>query len=149
MAPSSHLKMSYGLGFAGVLPFAAASLAVWAPANWLDPAIGASLTQWQLGYGAVILSFMAGARWGLAIHTGITARLIPAVIPALLGWVCLVPAALLDVSVGARLLGLAIAFGGLALTEWRSGEWAPWYTSLRIKLSLSVILCLLISAAGS
>ena len=51
------------LGWAGVMPFAAAALAIHlAPADWQ---IAARDT--LIAYGVIILSFMGGAQWGLAM----------------------------------------------------------------------------------
>ncbi|MEC8793030.1 MAG: DUF3429 domain-containing protein, partial [Pseudomonadota bacterium] len=52
-----------GLGAGGFLPFAAGAAALWwAPGTWQALAVAS-----QLSYGAVILSFLGGILWGLAI----------------------------------------------------------------------------------
>jgi len=100
-------------------------------------------------YAAVILSFMGGAQWGLAISTtqgGATAmgrRLAISVLPALAGfgsWYLPETAAL---------LGLASAFIALLVYDiatTRSGIAPNWYPVLRIQLTGAVVLCLVITA---
>jgi hypothetical protein len=52
------------LGLAGLIPFAAGALSLWAPLGPLVPALGLHLI---IAYGAIILSFLGGIRWGTAI----------------------------------------------------------------------------------
>lgn len=52
------------LGLAGLLPFAAGALALWVALPVLTPALGLQLV---IVYGAIILSFLGGIRWGTAI----------------------------------------------------------------------------------
>jgi hypothetical protein len=52
------------LGLAGLIPFAAGAAALWAPLPVLTPDTGLKLI---IGYGAIILSFLGGIRWGTAI----------------------------------------------------------------------------------
>ena len=55
------------LAYAGLLPFLGTALYIWFsplifPANYAY-----ALLRWELLYGAIILSFMGGIRWGLAM----------------------------------------------------------------------------------
>ena len=52
------------LGLAGILPFAAAALSLWTPLPQLGPDSGLRL---GVVYGAIILSFLGGIRWGGAL----------------------------------------------------------------------------------
>lgn len=52
------------LGLAGILPFAAAALSMWVPLPLLSPEAGLRL---GVVYGAIILSFLGGIRWGAAL----------------------------------------------------------------------------------
>jgi hypothetical protein len=52
------------LGLAGLIPFAAGALALWAHLPMLDADLGLKLV---IGYGALILSFLGGIRWGTAL----------------------------------------------------------------------------------
>jgi hypothetical protein len=126
------------LGFAGLLPFLGGTLGAW----WLgypDFVIALNL---QMAYGAVILSFLGAAHWGLALAQdagGDWRRLGVAVLPALAGWVALmIPNAL-------GLLLLAIGFGGVFLADRQAvaaGRAPAWYKALRKPLTLLVLLCL-------
>ncbi len=103
------------LGWLGVLPFAAFTLLV---------AIGGILPRGDamsglVLYGAIILSFMGGAQWGLAMvgtpggYSAMGARLAISVLPALAAF------GLLFVPPTSALLGLAAVFVALLLTTSR------------------------------
>lgn len=130
------------LGWAGVLPFAGLALAVafGFPLPFVQP------ESLLIGYGAVILSFMGGVHWGLAMQSATPDGTVAAawhyafsVIPALIAWaaVALAPSLALIVLAAAFLvlLGFDVA--------WTSGRAAPrWYGQLRIQLTTAVVLCL-------
>ncbi|MDP2212287.1 DUF3429 domain-containing protein [Phenylobacterium sp.] len=125
------------LGAAGVIPFAAlALLIVLDGAGLLAPEQAKRVLRL---YGAVILSFMGGAQWGLATARadGPKARaLAVSVLPALFAWAAfLVPA-------GPGLLALSAAFLALMLYDlWTvgRGEAPLWYGRLRVGLTLAVV----------
>jgi hypothetical protein len=76
--------LAWALGLAGLLPFLAGAALQWfTPPGWRMLAALALLT-----YGAVIVSFLGGIHWGLAMRAGQapSARLVWGVIPSLLGW---------------------------------------------------------------
>ena len=52
------------MGLAGLIPFVAGAAALWADIPLLPPATGLKLA---IMYGAIILSFLGGIRWGTAI----------------------------------------------------------------------------------
>lgn len=52
------------LGLAGLIPFAAGALSLWLPLPLLVEETGLRLI---IAYGAIILSFLGGVRWGTAI----------------------------------------------------------------------------------
>jgi hypothetical protein len=102
-----------------------------------------------LAYGAVILSFLGGIHWGLAIssggkaNAGLAARLTLSVAPSLAGWVALLVAG------PAGLLILAVAIAAMLLVDLRAtrlGEAPAWYPKLRIPLSCVVMAALLVGA---
>ncbi|MEO1531602.1 MAG: DUF3429 domain-containing protein [Pseudomonadota bacterium] len=136
------------LGLAGLLPFFAGVLAV---AMLGDRPQGLA-AQLLAGYGAVILSFMGGCRWGFAA-AGMEPVSAPSpwfayaasVVPSLYAWVVLV---LPDPW---RMALLALGFLGLlgadyALTA-RGGAPA-WWPALRLPLSLGAAGSLLLAAFG-
>jgi len=134
------------LGWLGVLPFAASSLtAVVGSPGMVGPA-----NQALVIYAVIILSFMGGAQWGLAIAASgdgqdlLLRRLSYSVVPALVAF----PLAALPRR--AALVGLAVAFVALLaydVATARAGVGPKWYPALRIQLTAAVVLCLLPAAA--
>jgi hypothetical protein len=139
-------RLAWLLGIAGLLPFAAASLAVQAaPEGWTGFARGA-----LIGYGAVILAFLGAVHWGFAWRpepgeeAAAAPRLMLGVAPALIGWAALLlpewPAVLL-------LAGGIIATAAVEQWATRRG-WVPrGYMALRWLLSAGAALCLLAALA--
>lgn len=135
------------LGLAGVLPFAG-YLAALLTGLGLPPAIAA---EGLALYGAIILSFMGGVQWGLAIvardaqHMPSARWLALSVVPALIGW-----AALLLLPVKLALIVLAAGFAGLLGYDLRvvaRGDAPVWFGRLRKLLTLLVTAILLTAAA--
>jgi hypothetical protein len=110
------------------------------------------------GYGAVILSFLGGIHWGMAIAGPVAPpatataagrrlgrRLAWSVVPSLVGW-----AALLVPPV-AGLFVLAAAFAvqlGIDLRATKRGAAPAWYPRLRVPLTLVVVASLAVAAVG-
>ena len=131
------------LGFAGLLPFYGALLAL--VMGDADPAAPA----WRalIGYGVVILTFLGAVHWGVAIASERVAEftavqmLLWSVLPGLMAWAVLV----LGLSPGPALLVLAAGFSAqfgadrrLARTNLVPG----WYLTLRGRLTAGVLACL-------
>lgn len=133
-------------GIAGIIPFLALALQV-ATAWPMGPRlVGPALYALAI-YGAVILSFMGGAQWGLAVADTHLAtgwrRYGVAVLPALAAWT--------GVWIGQRngLFILTAAFAALlAYDLWTVslGEAPAWYGPLRI--GLTAIVCASLLAAS-
>jgi hypothetical protein len=120
------------LGYAGLVPFAAAALGI----ALLDGELRALAVQALLAYGAVILSFLGAVHWGLVLarpSVDAARRLLGGVLPSLAAWIAL----LLPARFGLALL--VLAFGTFWLYEHRVlGERllpAP-YLGLRRSLTL-------------
>jgi hypothetical protein len=134
------------LGVAGLIPFVATAIQV--GVSWpLEPRFnGPALYTLQL-YGAVILSFMGGAQWGLTVrdqpYGAEWRRYGMSVVPALIAWAGL--------WLGGR-NGLLTLAGGLCLLLiydlWTvtRGEAPAWYGRLRIGLTVIAALALCIAA---
>ena len=103
-----------------------------------------------VAYGAIILSFLGGVHWGLAIgpergseRGKLPARLILSVIPSLAGWTALL---------FAETTGLFILAAAIATMLWvdvratRLGQAPQWYPKLRIPLTVAVVAALLFGA---
>ena len=95
-----------------------------------------------LAYGAVILSFLGGVRWGTAIsgtsHVPLSIQLWISVVPSLVGWAAIL------IEIPAALLVLTVAFSLVLFTDYMIAGAPIWYLRLRVILSLPVIACLLI-----
>tara|TARA_X000000950_G_C13448420_1_gene470918 strand:- start:65 stop:505 length:441 start_codon:yes stop_codon:yes gene_type:complete len=93
-------------------------------------------------YGAVILSFLGGVRWGTAIsgtsHVPLSIQLWISVVPSLVGWAAIL------IEIPAALLVLTVAFSLMLFTDYMIAGAPVWYLRLRVILSLPVIACLLI-----
>lgn len=134
------------LGGLGLLPFVAGTILIALGHEWASEALRF--------YGATILSFLGGVHWGLAIADYGSARtegtswlrLGTSVVPALVAWA----AFLLDPLRGLGLLALAFALL-LRLDQYATRvEFAPaWYPTLRIPLTVVVLICLVVSAVLS
>jgi hypothetical protein len=131
MIPRSALV----LGWLGVLPFVILAAAYIARETIPASVAAAAL----LLYGVVILSFMGGAQWGLAMtsETDTRARArrfaistLPA-LAAFAAWFLPVTYAL-----------AALAIGFLALLAYDIAVAPVWYPALRVQLTSAVVLCL-------
>lgn len=137
-------RPALALGLAGLIPFFAGAAAVHlAEPQWIVFARSA-----LAGYGAVILSFLGGARWGLAC-AGVDRegpswwRLSVSVTPALIAWAALAAGAQTALLVGA--LGLIGLFAAdVSLT--RAGGAPAWWPALRLPLTVGAAASLLIGA---
>ena len=141
-------RAAFWLGAAGLIPFAAASAAIWiVPGKYLASAVFA-----LVAYGAVILSFMGAVHWGLVIASSaresrddMSRWLSLGVIPALLAWL-----ALLIGPLNALFLLLAAFTAVYALDRMAiaAALAPPWYGRLRLRLTAAVLVLLLVGAAG-
>lgn len=134
------------LGGLGALPFiglvCAMPFLVGAPRSLAADAL--------VAYGAVILSFLGGIHWGLAIAQGggaaqakLPARLILSIVPSLAAWAALLVAD----TTGLFVLALAVAVMlWVDLRATRAGDAPPWYPTLRIPLTCIVVAALLLGA---
>jgi hypothetical protein len=120
------------LGWSGVLPFALAVGAAIALPVWAGFAAAVFVS-----YGAVILSFLGGARWGRALAGGVgPERFVEAILPSLIGFSALL---LLHVTWVALSL-LAIGFAIWMVIDQRDLLWSPAYKRLRLGISIVVLL---------
>jgi hypothetical protein len=131
------------LGVFGLLPFGGAALS----AAFLGEQYGGWAMAALMAYGAVILSFLGGIHWGVAIASdpgngALPRRLMVSVAPSLIAWAGL----LLPLRVG--LLVLAAGFAAILYVDiraTRAGEMPSWYPRLRQPLSIAVLAALLLS----
>lgn len=138
------------LGIAGLVPFllgASVSLGMFDSIDvntnsvWILARDGPLL---MLRYGVIILCFMSGVLWGFACNaTGTRGAICFAlsVIPAL--WIFLNPGN----GASSALINLMIGFAAVLLIDvafWRWQLAPPWWLSLRLPLSVIVLICLAI-----
>ena len=127
-------KAALILGLAGVLPFIVFGLlAMPLGAEIVTPTQADALL---IGYGAIILSFVAGIRWGLALtahnESDQAVQMTVSVVPSLIAWTaCFMPFAY-----GLPLLALTHA----AVAVWdiramHNGRGPVWYAKLRMILA--------------
>ncbi|MEM7739175.1 MAG: DUF3429 domain-containing protein [Pseudomonadota bacterium] len=142
------------LGLSGLLPFWALPTAHLFGADLIDP-----VAQIIALYGAVICSFMGGARWGLAMRTperGAFAGLLGSVMPPLLAW-ALVGSSVVGAGVLQdplkQLVLIAALLGFQLIEDWRSAGkqlLSTWYLKLRMVLvagaTTPIFLALIVSS---
>lgn len=126
-------------GLAGLIPFVGLSaLSLFGPDEWRDVILKALAY-----YGATILAFMGGCRWGFAASgMGEGAAWKPlglSVIPSLWAWVALMlPPPFEKEMLGLGLLALYVADLRLTL----EGGAPSWWPQLRLPLTLGAAFCL-------
>jgi hypothetical protein len=137
------MKDALRLGYAGLLPFLAGAVLVWLVRPDVHPYVALALS----GYAAVILSFLGGIHWGLAMREPAPPLpwLVWGVVPSLVAWLAM----LMPASAGLVVFGLAL-LGCYAVDRRlypRQGV-AHWLT-LRFRLSAVAAACCFVGAAGS
>lgn len=137
------------LGYGGVIPFAATAMLV---ATTWPSQTGHDALHAQIIYGAIVLSFLGGVRWGavmvqygdMAIRPprAMAPALIRSILPPIAGWLCvLVPPA-------GALASLSLVYLGQYLGDVsaaKEGTLTQWYGALRGPLTLLAVSSLLVS----
>lgn len=123
------------LGLSGLIPF----IGCCALAYTMSPPFDAIAATAFVAYGAVILSFLGGARWGAELVRGgdapSVARLGAAVVPSVIGWIAVMANFSPTVALAIILVaGTAQLFWDLAAA--RSGLLPAWTAPLRITLTV-------------
>ena len=132
------------LGLAGLIPFIASAAALW---------LGDSVWRFDSGtaliaYGAVILSFLGGIRWGVEItqrpQRPATGALLFSVLPSLLAWGALLVQSLINLplAVVTLIVGFVLQFLSDRRAA-RSNILPLWFGKLRLILSVGATLSLL------
>ena len=131
-------------GLAGLIPFWTLALLVFLG----DASMRASTLAVLIAYGAVILSFLGGVHWGIAVRAPTQAgwkRLGWGVTPSLIGWV----AVLMPASAGLCTLIVCLLFSAWVDQRMFPNSDDAWYRRLRIVLSSGAALALLLALAGT
>lgn len=147
------------LGLGGLIPFVSAALLVWGPMtafqwvpDWLlrDRSTQQLATHALGAYGAVILSFLGGVRWGsLLSDTAGLNRWTPlslSVAPSLIAWPALMLAPVPQLAL--LCAGFTLQYA-LDVTAAKRGEIPTWFLRLRLILTSGAIVSLLIGLLGN
>lgn len=134
-------RTAIALTAAGALPFLAAAV--------LTLGFGGSWNGWIAEeiatlYGAIILSFLGGIRWGAALERGPASALVLSVLPSL--------AAFISLFMTARAALILMIAGFVAQMIWDalSGATLPdWFIRLRLAITVVVTACLLVTLYGA
>ena len=131
------------LGGLGITPFAGLSLA----APFASDDLKAQLSFALIAYGAIILSFLGGIHWGLAIgavpqtDNTLGRRIALSILPSLVAWAALLAPFIIGFLVPAA------AFVAMLLVDIRASrmhEAPAWYPKLRWPLSCGAVAALLL-----
>ncbi|HUT42244.1 MAG TPA: DUF3429 domain-containing protein, partial [Gammaproteobacteria bacterium] len=130
----------YRLRIAGLIPFLSLSVLCLSLSGELQQQAGQAL----VAYGAVIAAFLGAWHWGAAIDAenreAVTARMLFAVTPALLGWLAI----LLPLFYGLVLVMATLLFAWFADRRLIKGH--AWYLVLRKRLTFVATLSLAVAA---
>jgi hypothetical protein len=134
------------LGAAGLVPFVALALMLWAlPVGYTETAV-----QWLLAYSAIILSFVGALHWGVAlVHPEMGHRergllMGWSVVPALVAWVALALPPLAGTLVMLLMFIVQLVADHVLV---RHFPVTPWFLHLRQRLTVVVVVCLALAAA--
>jgi len=140
---------AYFFGMAGLLPFFAGAVLCWIAPSSVANYLSQPGYFFLLFYGAVILSFLGGVRWGVAMQYETLIGSWPvvafAMVPSLLGWSALL--------VYSKFGILILVFGFLLqfVIDLRSTKrriTPEWYLTLRTILTIGAVVSLMIGWFG-
>lgn len=129
------------LGLAGLVPFFAGAAALWASLPLLPPETGLKLA---IVYGAIILSFLGGIRWGTAIGPYDTSRQTLEFSASVLGSLAGLAAVFLPAIPALALLIAGFLMQGLwDVMSVDSGRLPSWFGRLRMILTAGAVVSLI------
>jgi len=128
------------LGLAGLIPFIAAALACWLYDDELQ-----ATAHFALGaYGAVILSFLGGVKWGALVNDKTKIEkwgpIVLSVAPSISGWFALLLPVYATLAV---LSGMMVVQYFLDIESVKDKTLPPWYGRLRTILTTGAVVSLL------
>jgi hypothetical protein len=133
------------LGHAGLLPFVAGAALVWFVTAEAHPYVVLALA----AYAALIVSFLGGIHWGLAMRSATALPPMPLLLwgvsPSLLAW----PALLMPPSAGLPLLGLLLVVCYVVDRKLYPRFGAGAWLGLRFRLSAVAAISCFVAAAGA
>lgn len=134
------------LGLAGLIPFAAGAILQWVPVFGFSEETGLKLI---VTYGAIILSFLGGIRWGTAIGPYDERRQSLEFSASILGSLAGLAAVFL-----ATVPALALLIAGFLMqalwdvTSVESGRLPQWFGKLRMLLTAGAVISLVAALVG-
>ena len=129
------------LGYAGALPFLGLAILSFV----LNDSRIASV---QIGYAAIIASFLGGLHWPFAVKTGCPFYLSIIMLPSIIGLGCVILGLFMPTP---ALLIMAILFIGLSLFDkkyLKPEDWPQNYSHFRLKITVIVSTLLIITACS-
>lgn len=128
------------LGLAGLIPFLGGAAALWALVPGLAPELGLELI---VGYGAIILSFLGGIRWGTAIGPYDTRRQGLEFAASVLGSLAGLAAIFIPAVPALTLLIAGFLMQALwDVTSVEAGRLPAWFGKLRMLLTAGAVISL-------
>jgi len=129
------------LGLAGLIPFFGCALA----ATLFDGELAARSTLALAAYGAVILSFLGGVKWGVLVNDKTSLKrwkpIVLSVIPSIIAWLALLLPAIAMLSV----LAAGVVYQYFLDSESvHQTELPEWYGRLRLILTTGAVFSLLV-----
>ncbi|MGX1308805.1 hypothetical protein AB7M35_003563 [Amorphus suaedae] len=146
-APRGVPNLARTLSLAGAIPFIAGAVLLWV--GNVGGLSGDFVSGALKGYSAVILSFLGGVHWGLALSAhDARARdreLLFSIVPAVVGWIAILFAS----KVALMVLAIAFLLQGLFDIWMALRDHAPnWYARLRMEMTAIVCVILLVAWAA-
>ncbi len=149
MAPT---KLMHMLTYLGAIPFVICAIAIAFDISPIPIDGHHSFPSWEmilLTYSAIILSFMGGIHWGVAMHTpekdGTLKRALWSNVLSLTGWlVLLIPSTFIALSI---LCAFYIILWVSDVRYTKRGIFPLWFATMRTRVSYLVITSLLIAIA--
>ena len=127
-------------GYAGLAPLVVPLLVLWWHPEWTEPAVTVQHT-----YAALILSFLGGIYWGVALNHQSGSWIWLSALPSLWAW----PALLMPPASSTWMLMMGFALMFLLDQAARERGWIRrWFYQLRITLSAVAIVSLLLGLLG-
>lgn len=146
-ATAPDRALAIRLGFAGAVPFLV--LSVWLAAIPADHVWRGTTIALLTSYAALVLSFLGGTRWALAVAGGYEqARrdIAISVVPALFGWTVL----FLPPHIAMVLLAVAFAaHGAWDAFSGQAGVVPDWFARLRAQLTAIAVVALIVAFAAT
>ena len=131
------------LGHAGLLPFAAGAALIWLVRDEVRPYVEHALA----AYGALIVSFLGGVHWGVALRQPRPDRRLLAwgVTPSLVAWAVV----LMPPSTGLAVLGAALVACYLVDRQLYPAHGLQAWLTLRFRLTAVASSCCFLGVAGA